>query len=268
MIHATPSVSATAQELISHTQDATNTWGGFAIVTGAALKPEKCFAYILKYKFINGHAVIGGMKSLPTPSAMIPQNEGTPLPSHLTVPLPDGTCAPIPTIPNTTASLTLGIWHAPSSRGTKHMKEMCSRGHNWVDRLCSRPLPHLEAWISFTHQLYPGMIWGLVTVVLLALELFATTRPVYFKCLPLLGIQSHIKLPWRTLPEAYQGIGLPNFALHSCAAKLQLIQCNWGFNNTASKGLFMGYKSFFMNVQMYGNILDLDYKSYSGLAVN
>jgi hypothetical protein len=211
---------------------------------------------------------MGGMRSLPTPSAMILQNEGTPLPSHLTVPLPDGTCAPIPTIPNTTASLMLGIWHAPSSCRTKHMKEMCSKGHNWVDRLCSRPLPHLEAWISFTHQLYPGMIWGLATVVLLAQELFATTRPMYFKCLPLLNVQSHIELPWRTLPEAYQGIGLPNFALHSLAAKLQLIQCNWGFNDTASKGLFMGYKSFFMNVEMYSNTLDLDYKSYSGLAVD
>jgi hypothetical protein len=112
MINATPSVSATAQELISHTQDATNTWGGLAIATGAALKPEKCFTYILNYKFINGRAVMGSMKSLPAPSAMIPQNEGTPLPSHLTVPLSDGTCAPILTIPNTTASLTLGIWHA------------------------------------------------------------------------------------------------------------------------------------------------------------
>jgi hypothetical protein len=30
----------------------------------------------------------------------------------------------------------------------------------------------------------------------------------------------------------------------------------------------MGYESFFMNMGMYGNTLDLDYKSYSGLAVN
>jgi hypothetical protein len=130
MIHTTPSVTATAQELISHTQEATNTWGGLAIATGAALKPEKCFAYILNYKFINGRAVMGSTRSLPTPSAMIPQNDGTSLPSHLTVPLPDGSCAPIPTIPNTTTSLTLGIWQSPASRGTKHVKEMCLKGHN------------------------------------------------------------------------------------------------------------------------------------------
>ena len=108
------------------------------------------------------------------------------------------------------------------------------------------------------------MTWGLATVVLSAQELFAATRPVYFKCLPLLGVQSHIKLPWRTLPEAYQGIGQPNFGLHALAAKLQFIQCNWGFTDAASKGLSMGYESFLMNVGMYSNTLDLDYKSYSG----
>ncbi len=86
---------------------------------------------------------------------------------------------------------------------------------------------------------------------------------MYFKCLPLLGIQSYIELPWRTLP-----IGLPNFALHALTAKLQLIQCNCGFIDATSKGLIMGYESFFMNVGMYGNTLNLDYKSYSGLAVD
>jgi hypothetical protein len=135
MIHTMPSVTATAQELISHTQEATNTWGRLAIATGAALKPEKCFVYILDDEFINGRAVMGGTRSLPTPSAMILQNDDTFPPSHLTVPLPDGSCAPIPTIPNTTASLTLGIWQSPASHGTKHVKEMCSKGHNWVDRL-------------------------------------------------------------------------------------------------------------------------------------
>jgi hypothetical protein len=46
------------------------------------------------------------------------------------------------------------------------------------------------------------MTWGLATVVLSARELFAATRLVYFKCLPLHGVQSHIELLWRILPEA------------------------------------------------------------------
>jgi hypothetical protein len=39
------------KELIAAAQTATYTWGGLAIVTGAAMKPEKCYAYFLLYWF-------------------------------------------------------------------------------------------------------------------------------------------------------------------------------------------------------------------------
>jgi hypothetical protein len=70
------------------------------------------------------------------------------------------------------------------------------------------------------------------------------------------------------LPESYQGIGMPNFALHFLASKLQLIQCIWGFNNSASCSMLMGYKSFLMEIGMYGNTLAYDYTWFSGLATN
>ncbi len=100
---------------------------------------------------------------------------------------------------------------------------MCRKGHDWADQLHSRPLSHAEACVSFYLQLYPGMAWGVSTVVLMSKEFFLATKPIYFKCLPLLGIQHHIELPWCTLPESFQGIGLLNLALHSLASKLQLL---------------------------------------------
>jgi hypothetical protein len=39
-------VTASPTELISHVQNSMNAWGGLAIATGAAIKPEKCFAYL------------------------------------------------------------------------------------------------------------------------------------------------------------------------------------------------------------------------------
>jgi hypothetical protein len=70
------------------------------------------------------------------------------------------------------------------------------------------------------------------------------------------------------LPKSYQGIGLPNFALHSLASKLQLIQCIWGFNDVASHFMLIGYQSFLMEIGMYGNILGYDYPQFSGLATD
>jgi hypothetical protein len=214
------------------------------------LKPEKFFAYFMVYKFLAGRATLGSIGTLPTSSTLIPQIDGPPLPSHLTVPLPDGSTVPIPTLPPASASLMLGIWYGPSFRGTKHIQEMCRKGHDWAAQLHLRPLNHAEAWVSFSLQLYPGMAWGLSTVVLSSRELYLATKPVYFKCLPLLGVQRHIELPWRTLPELLQGIGLPNLALHSLASKLQLLQCIWVFRDATSLSLLMGYESFLMDIGM------------------
>jgi hypothetical protein len=91
---------------------------------------------------------------------------------------------------------------------------------------------------------------------------------VYYRCLPLLGIQRHIELPWQTLPKAYHGTGLPNFALLSLASKFQLIQCIWGFKDVASIALWMGYETFIMDIGMYGNPFSLNYELYSILATN
>jgi hypothetical protein len=224
---------------------------------------EKCFAYFLIYNFANGRPLIGNIGSLPAPASFIPQLEGSLLPSHMTVPLPNGISAPIPTLSPTTASLMLGIWFGPASRGTKHVAKMCWKGHNWADHLHFRPLPHSNAWTSFRLQLLPGMSWQISTVVLSSHKLYLATKPVYFNPLPLLGIQRHIELPWQILPKAYQGIGLPNFALLLLASNLQLIQCIWGFNDAASTALQMGYESFIMDIGMYGNTLSLNYKLFS-----
>ncbi len=42
-------------ELIAATQTATYAWGGLAIAMGAAMKPDKCYAYFLLHWYDRGH---------------------------------------------------------------------------------------------------------------------------------------------------------------------------------------------------------------------
>jgi hypothetical protein len=114
-IHMTPKVTASPSDLIEHAQHSTNAWGGLAIATGAAMKPEKCFTYIMIYPVSKGRHILGTIDNLPEPKALIQQADGHLPPSHMTVPLPDGNSAPIPLLPPTTASLMLGIWFGPTS---------------------------------------------------------------------------------------------------------------------------------------------------------
>jgi hypothetical protein len=56
--------SCTPAELIAAAQTATYAWGGLAIATGAAMKPEKCYAYFLSYWYNRGRAKVRTVEAL------------------------------------------------------------------------------------------------------------------------------------------------------------------------------------------------------------
>jgi hypothetical protein len=128
LIHWYHVPSCTPAELIAAAQTATYAWGGLTIATGAAMKPDKCYAYFLSYWFDGGRAKLRTIKALPDSIAPITLSTGKIAPSHLRVPLPDGTTAPIPTLRNKDASLMLGIYLGPTSGGEPHIRKMARKG--------------------------------------------------------------------------------------------------------------------------------------------
>ncbi len=109
-------------------------------------------------------------------------------------------------------------------------------------------------------------MWGITTIVMSPHQLLKQFQKVYFRCLPFLNVNCHIDLPWRLIPEQYQGLGMENYALVSLASKLSYLQCNWGFEAPHSNALMMGYKSFMVEVGLYGNTMGYKYKTHSILA--
>ncbi len=61
---------------------------------------------------------------------------------------------------------------------------------------------------------------------------------------------------------------MTNYALMSIPSKLSLIQRSWGFDDVVSKALMTGYESFMMEVGLYGNTMDYEYKQHSVLVTN
>ncbi len=255
-------------ELIATVQTVTYAWDCLAITTGAAMKPDKCYTYFLSYWYNRGRAKLRTVWALPNSIASITLPSGKIAPLHLTVPLPDGTTSPIPSLCNNDASLMLGTYFGPTFGRGKHVREMAQKGYVWADRLRSRPLPPALALQSFTHQLQPGMMWGIATIVMSSQKLLGQFQRVYFRCLPLLNVYCHINLPWGIIPEWYQGLVMANYALVSLLLKLSFIQCNWGFDVAHMKAMMMGYKSFMLKVNLYGNTMDYDYKRHSMLVTN
>ncbi len=145
---------------------------------------------------------------------------------------------------------------------------MAKKGFIWADWIKSHPLPPDFAWKIFTHQLQPGMMWGIATIIMWPHRLLKQFQQKYFRFLPLLNVNCHIDLPWRLIQEQYQGLGMANYALVFLASKLSFLQFNWGFESPHSSTLMMAYKSFMIEVGLYGNTMDYDYKTHSMLATS
>ena len=143
---------------------------------------------------------------------------------------------------------------------------MCKKGYDWADRLTTRPLPPRDSWLSFFLQLLPGISWGLLTVVMPPAQLNREFNDLYYRILPLLGINRHIGFDWRMLSERFGGLGLPNFVVLAFACKIYFLQSNWGFENAVAKIMLHCYESFIVDIGLYGNVFSLEYDKWSHLA--
>jgi hypothetical protein len=143
---------------------------------------------------------------------------------------------------------------------------MVQKGLDWVDCLRTKPLLSNDAWFSFYLQLFLAILWRPVTVCMPPPTLDKCFQKVYKKALPLLGVNCKIKREWRTLPQKYQGLVMPNVSLAALAEKVSFLLGNWGFAGQAqSNALAMAFDNFLIEVGLYGSPLDLSYKAYGNL---
>ncbi|KAL7534941.1 hypothetical protein ACHAXR_006173 [Thalassiosira sp. AJA248-18] len=155
-------------------------------------------------KCVNGKMRLKSRSQLPAPSALIEvKKDGTITlePSHISIPQPDGTMAPIPTVDVATATEMLGVFFAPVGNGAPHITDMREKGVKWAGRLEVQLLPICDIWLSFFLQLYPGMAYGLASSVLKPAKLGELIQALYYKILPLVGVNRCITKAWRMLPE-------------------------------------------------------------------
>ncbi len=168
------------------------------------------------------------------------------VPSHITIPQPEGPDLPIITHDVCTASKMLGVHFSLAGNSNTHIENMVQKGLDWVDCLQTKPVCRNDAWLSFYLQLLPVISWELLTVCMPPKKLDAQYQRVYAKALPFLGVNSKITREWRTLPEQYQGLKMPNIPLLALSEKLSFLLGNWGFPGQAhSDALAMAYKTSF-----------------------
>ena len=200
-------------DLWDETQEATTAWGKLLIATGGALKPEKCFYYLIDYEWQDdGTWEYTTMVDLPP----------------ITVPLPDGTAAPIEQLSAEVAKKTLGIWTNPAGCSITQLGALYKSLKTWTNRLSAGKLPAKWAWVSHNLHLWPKLRYGLgtnsspVATLADAEEPGGALRKLYRKMLPFLGVNRNIKSEWRHLPHTFGGIGLKRLLSEVVIARINL----------------------------------------------
>jgi hypothetical protein len=190
-------------------------------------------------------------------------------PSHITIPQLVGPELPIITHNLTSASKMLCVHFSPAGNYSTYIEQMLQKGLGWVDALRTKPVSRHDTWLSFYFQLFPGMFWGLVTICMLPKKFNTKIQQLYKKALHYLGVNCKIKHEWRTLPDMYQELGMPNMPLISQSKKTSFLLGNWGFpGQVHSDALAMLSKNFLIKVGLYRSPLQWSYTEYGHLATN
>ena len=115
----------------------------------------------------------------------------------MTIPLPDGTQAPISNGQVTTAEKSLGVWSAIDGIDSKHIKENnTGKTASWVNWMRDAHLPARMGWIAYKFKLWAGIRYGIATLAIPLAESRRILQTKNFQCLSFLGINRKGKREW------------------------------------------------------------------------
>ena len=148
----------------------------------------------------------------------------------------------------------LAFYHSLDASKNDHTKEMNKKGIDKIDRMNTGKRPRRNTWMSYFAQLLPGINLGPAGVVLTPKALQKDYQDLYYKFLILPLMSSKTGKERMTLPERYQGVGLPDFQVHALLKKLHFLQQKMDGMDSTSKITGATYKAFMVEVGTYGNI--------------
>jgi hypothetical protein len=240
---------------IDQVQSALTSWSRLLQATGGNLKPEKCYYYIMSYRYDGGVArICTGRELRQYRNLTIPQHGGTVIDIALKDPKE--------------ATQTLGMFTSPMSDGYAHLAKMLSRCRHWEESIRSSMLPYRDRWHSLHTQLFPSSRYGLIPLMTPPAVLEEAFMDTYYRLLPLLNVNRNITSDWCWLPQSFQGLGLPNMGLEKLSQMLQYVVRHWGSGGPMDFQLWQSFELLQFECGLYGNPLTRDFRLYGRLATN
>jgi hypothetical protein len=212
------------QEVHATLQRAIKNWGRLLIATGGSLKPEKCFFHLLDFAWtaMGGWQYIAHHKNK---SAVV------------TVPMLDGTMAPITHLVMDNAQKMLGVVTCPSGDRVGSLCTMKEKAQTWLDSLTADRLHRQMMWVSIDRQLWPSVKYGLCCSIATLPELENVLLPFYGKMLLLDGIVSKANWGIQQLDRGFYGAGFPHPGVKATVKQANKLLMHYGCHMALSTEL-------------------------------
>jgi hypothetical protein len=224
-------------------------WSCLLNATRGALKPEKCFWYLLDYVFKDGEWTYAEM-----------------VPREMLITNPNGTTSPIKQEKVTESKKTLGIHDSPSEGNASHLSFIKAKVGSWVNQMTNEHLPNHMAWIAYKHQLWPRVRYGLG---MMANNLEVADNLIHnedYRMLNVVGMVCSITKGLRRLHTTFGGFGLFKLPVEQLICRANMLMQHYHTSTNLSRKLDASLRYLQLQLGMPHNPLLLDYDTWGHLA--
>ena len=169
-------------------------WDRLMEVTGAALAPDKCWWYLVDFKWNNGRWSYS--------------DEGHCL--GLEVRNRDGVTEKLKYLTCDIAKEMLGVYIAPDGNQSKQMEVMRKKAVTWGNYMKEGSLRHYESWVTLNTTIIKSLEYPLAATTLSQSELRHIVSPAINSGLHCSGFGKHFPRSILYAPYSAQGMALPN----------------------------------------------------------
>jgi len=224
LLHLDMRTEQTVQEAHASMQASITNWGKLLMATGGALKPEKCFGYIISFEWDNqGRWSYQANEEYEEADFYVPQT--------------DGSQAVIENLAVTECRETLGMFSSPSGNNEGAMNRMAVKAQEWVDQAKNGKVLRRSMWFMMDVQFWPRVGYGLCGNTASFEQLSNVLQKPYFNVLSTGGIVKTCKRGIRQLDRGFYGAGCPHPGVECLIEQTNKLLMHFGCRT--SVGLFM-----------------------------
>ena len=197
-------------------QDGITSWGNLLRATGGALQPGKCSATAHHMVPDGKGGWVYSDQGKEYEEAGLEELDGI----QFEVPQGEGESAPIKRLPTNQAVENLGIFARPDGNPDAHFAHMREKMTDWTAKIKNGSIPTRSVWMSYTHQLWSGLRYGLGACSASLPALRSGLGSADYYILSNLGVVRSITREWRYLPATFGGMELFELPIETTAATI------------------------------------------------